>query len=325
MRPCLVVLASLAACTPDDPVFAEADGAQLLDLDPASAFAERARLHGDAGTASLLPDGEPLPPGDYVLPDTELVVVDAADQVRIAWSDRTLQLLLWLERLDLTDVIAQSTRGTSYGAEGPGGVQWPAGFAVELLDAEAERVWVGADVDGLRVESWVSAHDVDQVYVDEGHGAPLPNGPLVIVRGEVLDGPRGEVLAWPLHDEVSMRADDSLQPVDGYLPVSWSSMGVSVNGWVHEDDAEQTRISIVRGGCGGCYGHGSFGYGGRFNVPAYTPLHAHEGGPVVGQTLRPLSVDFVGAAYEGSADSGWAPLQADTPWGRATVYVEEPL
>ncbi len=317
MRPLLALLLCQVACTPDDGLLpAEEDGTAFLDLQPDTSFATRAILVGDAGEAQLTPDGPALPEGPYVLPDRELVVVDAAEQVRVSWSNHTLQLLLWLDRLQLDDVVAATTVGTTRYADGDGQVQWPAGLPVELMEAGADRVLIGADLDGLRVESWVPAGDVDQVW-DDDTWAPVPDTDQDLwVFGEVLDAPRGAPLAWPIDERVSMAADGD--PIDGYHPVRWVYDSVEVQGWVHEDDLEPRLVKVMYGLCGGCYGHGMMGYGGPTNVPAETPVRSAPDGPVVGQTLRPLSVDF-------SRGTGWGTLQAATPWGLATVVVEEPL
>ncbi len=317
MRPLLMWLLCQVACTPADGLLAaEEDGTAFLDLQPDASFATRAVLVGDAGEAQLTPDGPALPEGPYVLPDRQLVVVDAAEKVRISWSNHTLQVLLWLDRLQLDDVVASTTVGTTRYADGEGQVQWPAGLPVELLEAGAHQVLIGADLDGLRVESWVPAGDVDQVWDDDAW-AYVPDADQDLwVEGEVLDAPHGAALAWPIDGRVSMEADG--EPVDGYHPVRWAGEHVEVRGWVHEDDLEPRLVKVMHGLCGGCGGHGVMSFGGLANVPAETPVRTEPDGPVVGQTLRPLHIDF-------SNGTGWGTLEAATPWGLATVVVEEPL
>lgn len=316
MRTALALLPLALACTPDDPLSPpESDGEIFLSLDAEADFPERARLTGDAGTARLVPGGEPLPPGPYVLPDHELVVVDADREVRVSWSDRTVQLLPWIERRTLDDVIARGTHGVARFPEGDGHVAWSAGQPVELLDEAGGRLQVGTTLErALRVETWVDAMEVDQVFDADARDLPPRHETAFRFEGELLDGPRGEVLAWTLDDAVLFLEGDG-EPVDGYRPVRFASGGVEVRGWAHEDDLEAQGVRVRYGACGGCFGHGSYGYGGPTNLPAGSWLQAWPEGPVVGQTLRPLWVE---------SEDGWAPLSAATPWGEATVWAALP-
>lgn len=312
---------TLAACTPEhelEPWHGDDDGSALLFERPEEAVPERARLFDpqEVGTARLTLGGPPLEGTAIEGVDEELVVVDAGEDVRITWTDRRVQLLLWVERGALDDVIAVPTTGQALQASGDGQVQWPAGLSVTVTEAHGERVRIERELEAMRVTSWVPAIDVDQVWID----APQPRSYQVEslrLHGAILDGPRGEVLAEPLDLDEGVLVARRDPDVGAYTPVAWSDGEVTVTGWAFVDDVVQLGGFVGHGTSGGC-GMSSWcgGWASPTNLPANSPLRASPDGPVVGRTLRDLWVAF--------DDAGWGGVGAITPWGEAELWAEVP-
>jgi len=322
-RPHALLLATgsvaLAACEADtlEPWQGVDDGSAYLSSEPAEyQFAERARLSAAPATARLTHDGPPLPPGPTVLAPEELVVVDAVGDVRVVWESRSLQLLLWVDRGQLSDVVAEDTEATGLHADGDGFVRFPAGAPAEVVDREGHRRRLRAMVGPWRVEGWVSDHRIDQVWHSSWDAAHETTPTDVLVAGEVADAPGGEGLAWSTCDPAPAALDGP--PVDGWVPIRWADEGWVVQGWVYEDDLRVAPGEGLRM-VGGCAGYGwSCGRSAidRPTLPPYTELRSDPSGPVVGQTLRPIEVE--------ATDAPWVEVTTDTPWGTATLWAAWP-
>jgi len=306
----------LAACEAEgeEPWHGVDDGAPLLVDDPGEAFVERARLFDEAGEARLTVDGPALASGTYTLPPMELVVVDAGEQVRIFWDDHTVELLLWLDRGQLDDVVAFPVEGTALHPGGDGFVGFPAGASATSLDEAEGRSLLTARVGGFELEAWVPLDAVDQVWETPWEPAEPSSVDELWVSGPVADAPGGEALAWPVDGRVAVEADG--EPVDGWVPVRWADDGWSLQGWVYEDDVAELGLLGGTFGCGGCFGSTRCGFGmwPEPNVPAGSWLRAEPHGPIVGKTVRALHRTFA---------DGWAEVVTQTPWGEAVLYVEE--
>ncbi len=323
MRVSLCFLFALA-CTPEqgalEPWFGDDDGTDLLGDDLEDAFGQRTRLYDDPGAARLTHDGEPLTgetqPGDWV---GDLVVVDHSDQVRVAWETEGFQLLLWLERIDLADVVAVRTEGLGSpdAPAGAGFVLVPAGLDVPAGDPVEGRVLVEWEAwsphSTLLVSAWVATADVDQVYdLDPNHVAESEIDALL--DGPILDRPHGDVLAVSI-DHARIPVEHSGEPVDGWWHVAWSNGDTRVEGWAYEDDLSPPGLFTFGFGCGGCSGNGRIGWGRHADlVPANTPMRAEPGGPVVARTTRTVYIPGI------SSGSAWH--HVGTPWGDAGLWVD---
>jgi len=318
-----LALAVLGGCEPGalEPWHGIDDGTALLVDEPDEAYGLRARLFDGVGAARLTHDGPDLPPTEYVLPPRELVVVDAADQVRVHWSDRRLELLLWLDRPQLSDVVVDDVQGGALHPSGDGFVLFPAGADVVVLDEAQGRRQVAAGFEGWEVEAWVPADAVDQVWEEPWEGlrgaAPIRTFDHW-VHGPIHDAPGGVPIAWPAEGAERRAVQADGEPVQGWWPVAFGTEGFEVRGWVYEDDVRAMGGLMGIGGCGGCGGSTSCGFGFLHpNVPAGTLLRSEPEGPVVGRTLRAMYVPF--------GPEVWGTVQAATPWGEAVLWVAEPL
>lgn len=350
VRPVLapvVVLAPLSlACTeledaPVDGPWGGNEGGvlaeEVLTGTPEADFSERALLIA-YGDLRFEPDGPVVLRGDDEPWPQELVVVDPGERVGVLVEAHSVQLLLYLDRIDLQPTTwGYAWAGPRPGSGQEGGLHLPPGVQVFPVASEAGGTWAEVDSGLLgTVELWLDDAAVDEVYLaqeeDEGW-EPLDHESLVRLRGEVelLDAPSGHSLGttrllegYGSEDASWVDAEVTGETRRGYVPVRLldplTSRGpartAEVHAWVHEEDVV-TEWSFGRSGgsswgCGGCMG----GWSSPAWVPAGTRVFDAEGGEVVGETTRRRAV---GLPRDSRA---WPALEVSTGWGELTVHVQ---
>jgi hypothetical protein len=320
-----VVAMALVGCAPDGAV---PDGWAMGDLDAddmrsvlvddaRSAFAERTRVRHET-RATQLPGGAVMPGDTWWSPaQAEHVAVDIRDdQIGVLIEQRTVQLVVWLDRIDLDLVPVVDT----WIGGDDAGVRVPAGTALEPtgVGAGATRIAVANAV--VAVDAWVDDRALDHVWYADApaepwHVEPFSGPWLRVLPGtELLDAPDGEPFARVQPDrEASYAAVDARE--GPWVRVAFEADGWPVEAWVHELDTDGSRRFGV-GGSGGSFGCGGAWGGVRPNVEAGTLLHAGPEGPVIGRVTRDtwLSVD---------ADEGaWLHTTIATAYGEVSVAWE---
>ncbi len=328
MRPLLLLPLFVSfACSPDDaawePWHGDDDGTPFL-TDEVERFPLHTKLFDAPGDARLRHDGPPLPPVEGLWQwESELLVVELADQLRVLWSGQGVELLLWLDRADLVDVAAYETIGVARPGAAPdthrrGQVVVPSGTEVDLSTEDGDHVLASWDAwathSTARVSAWVHIGDVDQVWEATPAGVAVSSRDALL-RGDILDRPGGIALAEPVGAD-GLTVERTGDPTDGWWPVAWSNGLTRVDGWAYEEDLEWLDLTI--GGWGNslsCACGGSFFLHGREDmVPVGTPLRADRDGPVVARTTEVQIVPGF------DAGEGW--LSVHTPWGEAELFAD---
>mgnify|MGYP000450801474 CR=1 FL=1 len=324
----LMLLPFAFACTPAAPALepwhGHDDGTPFLGDDLATRFERVTRTYGDPGDARLLHDGPALRPreGVWAWPN-ELTVVEASDDLRVAWTGGGVQLLLWLPRTGLVDAVAFDTVGVGRpGAKadvtGVGQVAVPAGTEVDLDDTVDDHVYVEwtawSPSSTALVSTWVHVGDIDQAWFPSTEVADN-SGYDAWLDGAILDRPHGDVLAVSAEED-ALVIEWAGEPEDGWHPVRWSNGATTVSGWAYEDDLTPIdgRSGGFSVGCGTRCGGVGFWSSPQDRVPANTPLRSGHDGPVVARTTRSLVVPGF------DAGGGW--LELDTPWGIAELWAD---
>lgn len=298
----------LLACAPGD--VADPDDSMTF-LGDVSEIPERTRL-SSYGVASLTEDGPDLedPTFQEAWRRDELVVVDAADRVRVHWEDREIELLLWLDRPDLVDVLDGRTWGR--GASEETGAEFPAGLAVDWEDGRPV-----AEIGGLWLHARVAVPNaaVDQVYVPSDDPAEV-EGAYLSAGIEILDVPGGRPVAETVaHDfEGYLVPARVLREERGWTLVEAVDRALRVRGWVPSDDVSDHADLGVGGSSCGCCGWSSRGIvdwiGPHVTLPASTLLRS--GGSVVGRVTEAVTVP-------GELVGGEVTFPRYTPWGSARL------
>jgi hypothetical protein len=300
----------------------------LLSDDPAADYAERARVIA-VGDVRLTADGEPITaPDDAWSPsDEELVVTDPDQRVQAVLDDGQVRVLVWLERVDLADVLPVPAWASADGrpvAEDGAGVRFPGGWPVEDRGPHGVGYVTYANP-VVRVEAAVPATAVDQVWYAEAEPAPITSGVDRYLRGgtPIVDGPDGDVLATVMPDQAGdwtywNAGVEVLDDRGEWLMVAMDAGSVAVRGWVRaEDTAPDANAGM--GWCGGCSGGarcGGWGRSGDPTVLAGTLLRADDGA-IVGVARMDLWVDLSEPAVDGARAFTWW-----TRLGEATLWVD---
>jgi hypothetical protein len=302
----------LLACAPDDLEMMD-DGTRFLA--DVSEIPERTRL-ASYGVASLTEDGEDLedPYFSDVDRQLELVVVDVGDRVRVHAEIHDIDLLLWLDRPDLVDVL--HSRVWAHGTSEETGAEFPAGLAVDWDDqqpvAELSGLW-------LHARMVVPNAAVDQVFVPSEYPGDV-DGVYLRPGIQILDVPGGQPVADTI--DHTFAADDGylvparlLREESGWNLVEATDRELRVRGWVRSDDVSEHANLGVGGCCHGSWGFGSsscgFWIGPRVELPVGTLLR-DDRGAVVGRVREPMSV-------AGELVDGKVHFSQYTPWGQARL------
>jgi hypothetical protein len=341
--PCpLVVVLALAGCSEAGFVLASADGvadlAVFLDSD-AELGRIAVRRYGDAWLgldgARLAPRTESSAYGTvgknwgWAAPLTGAVELDG--EVLMVAQSQTVRLLLTPDPADLHDVLRFQAGGATssdadYGDEGEG-ITFTAGTQVDVraTDDDYDTVLLAPQSGLIDGEAWVPAQAVGKIYDPrdtDWDEVRFGNHLAVRARTEVLDAPGGRVLAvidpdgQNTTDWLGACVFDAARQVDetnGWARVELSYSGVVVDGWVEQDDVNQANW-----GCGRCgMGRGGFGLASHHNLFAGTELLDAPDGRPVGTVLMDHR-RFLGEPD----DEGRVPVQIDTMWGEATVWID---
>ena len=315
-----MALALTMACVEEDLWLQEVgEGAIYLMDEAADQIPDRVRIR-DIGEARMFPDGRPLaldgPAGRWAI-GTELVVVDPGPEPRVLYEDASIQMLLYLSRNDLDDVLWVETFATVGPEPTEAGVLLPPGVSVDTFDEVDGGFYVSAENEAVTVEVWVPAEAVDQWWT-----LPFPKtrtgGADLTLPGqtEILDRPDGDAFAW-------IRSVDAVNPPDvpwvpaqrtgrqegDYVEVVVDADGWEVVGWIRDIDP----------GFGG-WGRGAGWFGCHHGVrathvvPKGTLLYAAPGGATVARLLE----DYPAS---GPAEDPFE-ITHSTPWGLAHFWVE---
>lgn len=295
------------ACSPAAPgVFEPGFFAELNELP------ERTRV-ATYGTAHLSEGGAALADSPFSTSTLHepLVVVEFEDQVRVHWQDPQIELLLWLDRPDLEDVLVERT--WARGRSDETGAEFPAGHAVRW---EGRRPIAELELSQLVARMPVPSAAVDQVYApSEPPPAPAPDAWLrsgVTLR----DLPGGDPVAETVdHGDGFLVPAAILREADGWALVEAVEDELRVRGWVpREDLGPYATLGVFGCSCGGWSRCGAYGWGGgpRVVLPAGTALLDAGSGELVGRVLTELTVP--GAAIDGEVAFPFA-----TPWGEAPL------
>ena len=295
------------ACSPQT-----TDAVEAMRFDDLDALPERTRV-STYGTAHLTEGGEALPDATFspAFLREDLVVVEFEDQVRVRWRDPRVELLLWLDRPDLQDVLAERT--WARGRSDETGAEFPAGHAVGW-DGRQPVAELGFT--RLHARMPVPTSAVDQVYLPDA--PPVAPEPDVWLRSGVSlrDVPGGA----PVGDTVD-QGDGFLVPAailresPGWALVEAVDQELRVRGWVpREDLGPNATMGVFGCRCGGWSSCGGYGWAGgpRVVLPAGTALRDEVSGAIVGRVSTELTVP-------GTLVDGQVHFDYGTPWGQAPL------
>jgi hypothetical protein len=302
------------ACTPDyADVHPPGDVESLLSSNVED-IAERARPLA-ATRARLTPDGDPLDGDLWSIPGWRAYpVVDAADAVGILWQDIDIDLVLWIDRVDLpiSPVEASWMGGSQLG------IRLPAGTAVDPLESAGSQVRVRAVGQDVELDAWVDRYRLDNWWYDEEAGPVDTTDAVdpVRIRGgtEIFDAPSGKTLG-------RVQSDASLQgwvaeDHGSYRRVRFVDDGWQGNVWIHEDDLDAHTLIGGRGWAAGASSHcGGLLYDPAPNVRQGALLLAGPGGSVVGVITGDTYLSLSGDP------GGWQESIVDTAFGEAPVWI----
>jgi len=318
----IFAIALLVGCTEEEAwMQAELGDASFFLVDDAEAqFPDRAKVavRGDARLAPDLPAFE----GDKMPIWKNLVVVDPGPEIRVVYDTGVLQLLIYLPRHDLQDVLWKPTLATSGPDGGESGVVLPGGLTIDTADADGGGFYFHVENERVAVDAWVPEEAVDQWWTE-------PHKPAIAAQyqhdlylagdTEILDAPFGTAFAWiqPFTDEHPttpwVSAEATGRADAGHLEVVVDADGWEVRGWV----LEQTQLGGGGKGSGGCccgFGTG-WSFGASHVLPVGTPLYAEPWGRQVARVAhRP---------WPAFSDSD-APFEINesTPWGVVTLWAD---
>ena len=314
----------LVGCTEEDLALQEI----VASDEPLDEVAERTRISW-IGEARLTPDGPPIDP-DRERSEAwsrEIVpVVEIGERLRIVAKEPYVRLLLWLDPEDLGTWIIDDARAGALPGQlaGETGVFFDGGIEVEVTGRDGAWTSVAMTTREFDVEVWLPDFEVGPYWIDRERDPVALDGELWLRGGaELLNRPHGEVLAT-LHewgdeenpDEPHVEAVE-LDRADGHVLVEIESDGVTVAGWVPEDQAaDEVHVGWGMSGCGGCggFGHG-WGVYPALYLEAGTQLYSGPDGEWVGETTQAR-----GWGYGAQVD-GWTPIHVPTDWGQATLWV----
>lgn len=315
--------AVLTALSPElDPVAADA----LTLADPQSAWDMHARVV-EPGAARLSDDGDVFAQAKHYV-GGRFPVVDADIGVRVFASESGVRTLLWLDRADLADVVAETTWVDAAGEAVSGqeaGVRLTAGLNVNWGDTGATAPFHGMVID---TEVALSPALIDQFWVEqsaaqmESDRAPLAAATEYILGETKIYDDDDRVLVTlkgPADHGVARVAPLAHDPVRGTLVLLDAGRDQLVRGWV---DPSRLGATMFIGfgsswGCGGS-GFGSWGLGIRDPVwvPRGTVVYASPLGEVVGLTEQIVP-------FNATSDpiGGWVSVEVPTPWGPGELWI----
>ena len=282
------------------------------------------------GTARLTDDGEPFVHAGHAgrFVGGVFPAIDAKTGVRVMAVENTVRTLLWLDRHDLADVVAETTWVDADGEPVRGeaaGVRIPAGLGIEWGD-DGPRVQFSGTLVDQRLA--LSPALVDQLWVDPtptqvaADWSPLETAAQVIQGGTTLydDGGR-ELLTLGGEDgtgvgNVALLAHD---PDRGELVLFEAGRDRLVRGWV---DPSRLGATVHAGfgaswGCSGC-GWGSWGIGMRDPhwLPRGAVIYSAIDGELIGLTEGPVQLP-----RSSEPIAGWVSVVVPTPWGSGNLWV----
>ncbi len=316
----IIVAALLVGCTEEEAWMQEVgDASYFLVDDAAEQFPDRARVavQGDARFAPGMPvfagEGSPI--------RRDLVVVDPGRDIRVVHDTGRIQMLVYLPRYDLQDVIWKPTFSTIGPEGGTSGVLLPAGLDVEPDDDRGGFLFRGEN-ETIIVETWLPDEAVDQWWTLPIQPAirPRRSGERYELPGEaeILYRPFGDAFAWiqPFTEDYPdaqwVSAYGTGAEEDGHIEVIIDADGWEVRGWVLRPGPIVGGFG--KGGCISCGGGCGWGYGGSYYLPVGTPLSAEPWGDQVARvTNRPWPVIWTEDAIE---------LEELTAWGTAVLYAD---
>lgn len=305
----------LTGCTAEEGArIAEEDGRIYLLEGALDEIRERALVAAD-GPARLAPGGPALEGERWSRVGSELLVVDAGRSVRVLSRTGQADVLLYLDRADLLEVVAEATVAVGGPApvSGGWGAALPGGLEVEVLDELDRWTLVGWTGERFAVEAWVAPGFVDEVYLPDARPRPSSqvHERIVAAGADLRDAPGGEPFAWVGDDAVSVASEgDDVGP---WVPISALDGAVVVRGWAHAEDVEDPG-TLGMSGFG--WGHGCCcGVGGSWptNVPAGTAAY-DEAGRVVARVARDTFVRW-------DDPEDWVAWTVSTAWGEAPLWL----
>jgi hypothetical protein len=314
-----VLVLSMACAEGDVWTQAEGDPSAFLIDDAAEAFGDRARLR-EVGEARLSLDGPVLFDRDGWGVGMELVVVDPGPDLRVLYETSRLQVLLYLPRYDLDDVLWKETFATVGPESTDAGVRLPAGFSVDTSDPVDGGFYVSAENDQVSIEVWVEADAVDQWWTLPFEDA-RSSAPDVHLPGEteILDRPNGNAFAWVqpfteayprvpwvpavrtgrvLDDHMEVRVDADGWQVQGWVREVESGMGLGGRGSMSGIGCGMSRVDLPR----------------THLLPKGTLLYGESGVEPLARVVRDVYVDPPGEALLEVRDL--------TPWGQVQLWAD---
>jgi hypothetical protein len=309
----ILVAVSLMACSEQDAAEWSADwfdGRPFLEGQ--GGLPERARVAED-GHARLSPQGAVLQGEGRSWIGRELEVVDWGQRVRVLSRAGIADVLLYLDRQDLEQVVAETTVAVGWPESGEEerGARLPGGLAVEVLEQHDRWTLVSWLGDDFEVRAWVEPGGIDQVYLPGDKPSRHVRMMTLAAGAELADSPAGEVFAWAGERSVPVSWDG--EPRDAWVPVLAVDGPVQLRGWAHASEVHRPQ-----------FGTGSFGASGSSwgcglsvqratNVPKGTAVYDADG-HVVARVAFDTWVDW-------DDEAAWQAWPVQTPWGEAPLWL----